>query len=894
MKLTRILLLATAGTLVTGISYFSANSGYGSMSGLAMASAGEEEEVEGEEGEARDFAGALESVYSLKLNEKTGTIDPAWVQHAISQADALRINQRASNLVWENMGPDNVGGRIRAFLLHRDSANIMFAGSVSGGLFRSNTNGQSWKPVDDLAKNLSVTCIAQAVDGTIYYGTGEGGFTNLGGNRNGSPAFPGGGIFKSTDSRGTSFTLLSNTTGGGYDVCNAMVAHPTLNKVFVATENGLMVTANSGSSWTVAKSGNFKDLAVDKNGVVWAANSAGAIFKSDASGVFSGGTMNSSANGFAPSGSRTAIAVSPQDPDYVYAMAAQSGRMYGVFRSTNGGQNWEKIVEGSTPQIINAVTDVFGSNTQGWYDNVICVDPENKNRCYLGGVVLASWDNTNGFREMGSTFDAPWNNQYVHADKHVIQFDTRTSPATMIVGCDGGLYFSQNRSTWTPRNRGFTSLQLYNVAANSLGWLVGGAQDNGTQLINFSGNAWENNLSKTAIEIYGGDGFDAEFSSIFPKTIFVSTYYGTVARTSNSGQSSSTFWDKRIQPDAAVGIPRSDFNTTFTLWEDPTDSSSILFLAKDDKVWAAINPTDFTKEVSWFLVASGMGSDRIVEMEHTADGDHLFICKPGTPSRLYRLDNIQSANFSTSVYPGANDIPSPLSLVNITPAGLSGRFITSANVDPANPDHVIVTLGGYGNAAYVYESKNALSPTPSWTNITGDLPSAPVYDAIVDVDNAKHIIIGTEFGVWETTNGGTNWVEANNGMARVPVFEIRGYEFHPWEGTALYLGTHGRGYYRSTSLLTGTKKASKNNISITAYPNPASNVVNIGFNATSTASALVEIYSLNGSLVASSSMKANAGDNQMPVNVASYTNGYYFARITIGNNTKTVKFLVNH
>lgn len=885
MRLKSILLLATTSTLVAGIGFFARNSSFGVRPDFDFSEieANEEEESEAE----RSIQGALESVYFMRLNEKTQTIEPEWVEAAIAKANRLKLGNRASTLVWENMGPDNIGGRIRAFLIHRDSANIMFASGVSGGLWRSNTAGQSWFPVNDMQENLNVTCMAQTPDGTIFYGTGEGGYTNLSGTRNGSPAFLGNGVYKSTDNRGTKFNRLATTSGSAYTQCNMMVAHPTDNKLFVATENGVYSTVNGGTSWQTLKTGSYKDIAIDKDGIVWIASGSGSIFKSDANGTFSGAPVNTSGTGYAPSGGRTALAISPQDPNTVYTLAAgQYGdaKMVGVYRTTNGGQNWERIINPSS------ITDVFGPNKQGWYDNVIAVDPENKNRIYMGGVVLATWDNIDGFREIANTVDLPWNTGFIHADKHIITFNMNTKPATMIVGSDGGLYFSQDRNVWTPRNRGLTTLQLYNVAANSLGYITGGSQDNGTNLINFVGNAQGGKPSRNGIEILGGDGFDAEFSKIFPGTIFTSTYYGAVRRTANFGQSSSAFWDDRIKTDdKAADPPGTDFNTTFTLWEDATDSSSRLFLAKNADVWVAINPTDFANPVHWFKVATGLGNDRIIEMDQTPDCDVLFVAKS---SNLYRISNLNSANFDITVYPGVNDIPSPINKDEISPNAANGRVITSVNVNQSDKNHVIITLGGYGNSDYVYETKNALAPSPTWKNITGDLPGMPVYDAVVNVDNASHIILATDFGIYETTNGGTSWIEANNGMARVPVFEIRGYEFKPWEGMSLYIGTHGRGFYRSFSLATKTKTVAKKDTKINAYPSPASSIVNIVYTAAMNATAQVEIYGMNGQQYFSQKTQSTAGENTMPVNVSQLPNGYYFARVTVNGTSSTVKFTV--
>ena len=825
--------------------------------------------------ESESIEGALRSVYSMRLNEVTGTIEPEWVQLATSQADALRLQRRLNKaIVWEGMGPDNVGGRIRAFMIHRDSGNLWFAGGVSGGLFRSTTGGQSWRPVNDNQENLNVNCIAQSVEGTIYYGTGEGGFTNLSGTRNGSPAFMGNGVYKSSDNRGTSFSLVSVAKDSRFFECNGMAAHPTEDKILIATSTGLFALTDKGTKITSLRNGNWKEVKMDKNGIAWATIGSGAMFKID-------GTTVTAVAGFTSPGGRVAIGISPQDPNYIYACgAAGNGAFAGLWRTTDGGATWTKLVNQ------NSQTDLFGSNNQGWYDNVVGVDPNNKNRVIMGGVQLASWDEVNGYREVASTFGAPWNVSYVHADKHIVEWNTRTNPPTLIVGCDGGLFSTQNESVWTSINRGFTTLQLYNVAANEKGHVVGGAQDNGTQLINFSGNSFNGKPSQTAISIYGGDGFDVEFSRFDPNTVFMSTYYGNVVRSGNSGQASSSFWDTRQD-----GKVQSDFNTTYCLWESAPKVSR-LFLAKNSEVWMAKNPTNFTEDVEWYIVAKNLGNDRIVEMDYTPDGDHLFICKFG---KLLRLDSINSATFTLDANPSVTTVPTPITLNNITPSGMSGRTITSVNVNQSNPEHVVITLGGYGNTVFVYETKNALDVTPTWKNITGNLPSMPVYDAVIDVDDDKRIILGTDFGIWASEDGGNTWVEANNGMARVPVFEIRAYEWRPWEGMVMYVGTHGRGYFKSNSLMTNTKKVTKSEITaLRAYPNPTVNQVNLEYNNTGRAGvASVIVRDIQGRIVEQRSVNVAVGANTIEVSLQGKTAGYYFAEVNVAGKKSVAKIIKN-
>ena len=863
---------AAFGLLLTGSVYFGAQQ-WEKESQLTELNSSETDSKE------QGIHGALEYYSSLRMNEATQTLNPEWMQAAVAQADAMssvtkRLNKK---IEWTNMGPDNVGGRIRAFHRNTKKPNIWFAGGVSGGLFRSTSYGNSWAPINDQQENLNVTCIAQTPDGKIYYGTGEGGFTNLAGTRNGSPAFLGGGVFASSNEEGTQFDVVLQAKDSRFQQCNSMVADPNANRIFVGTEVGLYEIDFSGATPVVTRlaGGAIKEIKIDYNSTIWASTSSGAVYKKEANGSLA--TKNIGFN----SGGRTAIAISPDDANYIYTLGSGSGANYGklvaLYRTTDGGENWEVLMEGNT------VNDVFGPNSQGWYDNVISVVPGNKDEVIFAGVTMARWDAVNGFREFGSTFGADWNTSYVHADKHLIDWDTTTSPATCVIGSDGGLYRSTNLSTWTPINRGFTTLQLYNVAANELGYVVGGSQDNGTQLINFKGNSVNGQESKTAFSIYGGDGFDAEFSKIDPNIVFMSTYYGTVARSNNCGQSSSTFFDDR-QP----GTVRTDFNTTFNLWE-ASETESRLYLAKNSEVWMAKNPTDFANPVEWYLIAKGLGSGRILEMDYTPDGNHLFIAKSGA---LYRVDGLNDAEFTLDANPVASVIADGITTVQMSNSGFSGRVVTSVNVNPTNPNHVILTLGGYGNTSYVLESTNALDANPTFSNITGNLPSMPVYDAVIDVDDANRIIIGTDLGIWATENGGTTWEEANEGMARVPVFEIRAYEWRPWEGMVMYIGTHGRGYYRSTSLKTSTTKIIKNSLKAKLTPNPVVSSTQINFESKVSGDAIYAIYNMNGKLISQKKFSANRGNNKILVNAANLKSGIYFIKVDLaGQYSSTLKMI---
>lgn len=833
------------------------------------------------EGREELIRGAKESMYSMRLNETTGTIEKEWVDAAVAKADAkARLSRRLSkSIVWNNLGPDNVGGRTRTLTFDKDSLQNMWMGGVSGGLWKSNTGGKSWVPVTGSTQNQHVTGSDQTSDGTIFYCTGEGGFVNGGGNKSGSPAFLGDGVYKATDRSGTSFERINNTNNANFRACNDLEAHPNKDEFYVASTSGLFKFTNGGTMNTRIVAGAATEVMVQEDGTIWVAQGNGLVRKSDKNGANFEIVRYDVSN----SGGRVSMAYSEQDPDYVYLCGADNNSSFaGVWRTKDGGVNWDKII---TPtSTTNPINNIFGDNTQGNYDNVIGVDPFDKDHIYMGGVILAQWDPINGYAATASTSNLPWNTNYIHADKHIIQWDRRNGGKMMYVGTDGGIYRSSNYTQWQPANKNFITTQFYNVAANYLGHVAGGTQDNGSMIINGNGNTFNGEPTKTSHLIYSGDGFDSEFSKYDPAIVFASTYYGTVARSSNGGQTMSTFWDQR----SPEGI-QTDFNTTYTLWESPVDSSSLLFLAKDNEIWLATNPTDFVNDPIWYKAASNLGNGRIFEMDMTSDGDHLFFVKRG---KVYRLDNIQSADLTVAANPTFNDIPAAFTKTDITASLFSSRTITSVNVNQADPNHVVITCGGYGNVSFVFETKNSLDAVPIWKNITGDFINVPVYDAVIDPDDANRIILATDFGMWATENGGVNYEEVNDGMARVPVWEIRGYEWKSWQGLQLYIGTHGRGFYKSTSLTSSTKKIEKDVVSLSVYPNPASSYTNISINSKKSGKATLDVFNISGRNVMSRNENVNAGGSEIKVDTKNFTSGTYFIRVTMNNASETVKVFV--
>jgi hypothetical protein len=257
--------------------------------------------------------------------------------------------------------------------------------------------------------------------------------------------------------------------------------------------------------------------------------------------------------------------------------------------------------------------------------------------------------------------------------------------------------------------------------------------------------------------------------------------------------------------------------------------------------------------------------------------------------------------------------------------------VTGIAFDPAwseDNQHVVVTVGGYGTVSqgHVQETFNALGETVSWNNIwfpsSNDLSKMPVYDAIIDVNDAsgETIVVGTEFGVFTTDNGGgTNggdWVQKNaptdseqsTGIDGCPVFDVKQQSVGAVDGSikwrvpqnygAIYAGSHGRGIFRSDDGVTTTVQekdpAAKDGLDLmVVYPNPSTETLYL--DVTMDAPGLVsgQIYSIHGELIKSIKQKAlSNGKHTLTVDVRNFATGNYVIVLEAGDKSAVSKFVV--
>jgi hypothetical protein len=568
-------------------------------------------ELSSENGKAADATGTAQWWFNLQKDEN-GQINIERMMQVRDEVMAQRkLKKRTTASTWslnfQELGPDNVGGRTRAICFDRMNHSHMFAGGVSGGLWESNDGGSSWhhQKAWDQFDVLTITTIAQSADNTWYFGTGEGIYYYTYGS--GTGGFIGGGVWHSTNNGGSWSRLTSTTavvytsTGNRWSSVSKIATDPTdANRIYVGTMQGLMVSTDAGTTFTVSATTmtqNVLDVDVASDHSVYAVVGS-RVYRSSTGTVGAGWSFL--ANGLPVSGiGRLEVAISPQDPNYVYVVAGSSAsKLYGVYLSTDAASGTPHFTQIAGAG--NAVFEPFGSNGQAGYDMTLAVDPFDKNHIVLGGVSLWRWDMTNGnpaapvgqWTNIASQFGSAADPTYVHTDNHMILFDDMAQNR-FFIGCDGGIYRTlDNGLTYIPCNKNYRVTQYYDVACDysdpTRTINIGGCQDNGSQFIDGLGAT-----PMSATSVGGGDGGGVAFSFLNPNAGFATVYYGSLYRSANrgSGGGGADFYNNRmhnigkfLSPAQSIGQAGfANFVTPIKLWEglnDPNSQDSLLFAAQ--------------------------------------------------------------------------------------------------------------------------------------------------------------------------------------------------------------------------------------------------------------------------------------------------------------------------
>jgi hypothetical protein len=1003
------------GVLVSGITLYS-------NSVTRQYSAVVKEEVEKDKG----AAGMTQYFYNARKNSITGQMDyqsMAQSEAALAKFQAEKKFDRTTagnfGLNWQSMGPDNVGGRTRAILIDNQdpSHNTIFAGGVSGGLWKSTDGGDSWAVINDNMASLEISCIAQDANGVIYVGTGEG-FAVYTQGEGFSTAMIGQGIFKSTDDGATFNQLLStvpspiNSYNSTWAYVNRIAISPcNPSFIYAAVYGGLMISKNGGTTWSYAYNstinkpinptstyGGDVKISADGSVIIAAINGQGYISYPNCSSPSPDSEFTKISNakyGGIPTGSRIELSISPTNSNYMYASVVTNnpspGKGFtGIYFSQNMGKYWYLIGPGGSLAFDPYNVGGGGSSDQGWYDNTMAVDPTNPGRVMVGGTTLWSWTQTSSgdtsgawksittyYSYKGLIYGGGGDNTYIHPDEHAIVFDLN-NPKTVYLGCDGGIYKSPDAgSTWYPMNRGYNVTQFYDIdmapyvnASNGEG-IIGGTQDNGTPDIDGTALYYED-----AVDMSGGDGGDSRISFIDPNIFFSSVDYCTdLARGGNlSGEAfPGPFYTRTVglnkgcNIDSLASLGQGCFVQPLALYEnlyDPFTVDTLMWIADksysagttvypvspngntpfgyvlpksvttgdtlyvqdpvvgkiatsfDGYVWMCPQADNLAGAGVWMPIGSTDNgfSGTAHCMAWTNTGNELFVGTEG--GQVFRFSNLNAVRDTSYIEGATGSIKkgAPGTFVKNTSCIVAckslavpfgGRDILSISVNPYNGNDVLVTLGNYqGNSAtYVYYSSNALSASPTFTNVSGNLPPMPVYSSIINVlgtGDSLTALVGTEHGVYSTPDvTKKTWTQENAGAPNTLVLGMKQQTLPPWmcnNSGNVYIGTHGRGAWYTGNIgplsvqnIQGSQPASGN---IKVYPNPMSTKGTVEFTLAAQENVTMTVYDLQGKAVSSQAMNLASGQHLLPINTQNMSNGTYIVTLTGSDFKQSARIVV--
>jgi uncharacterized protein (TIGR03437 family) len=723
---------------------------------------------------------------------------------------------------WQPLGPGNIGGRVRDLVIHPQNPNLMYAGTATGGVWKTTDGGLTWTPLTDFLPVLSVSSLAMspADPNTLLVGTGE--------------ASRGAGIFKSTDA-GQTWTQLKSTANLFY-VYKLAYVRTRPNNVYAATSSGVWMSLDGGNSWKQSfpasgsgvSCGHLAVRSDQPTDIVFAncytfVNSTymSAIYRnSDAAGA---GTWDSVLTD--PNMDAVALAVAPTQSSTVYALAVNHDQsspfrsaLLAFYRSTSGGDKgtWEVRTSNSDPNPVNpnilsyptcaySPTDHHG---QGGYNLDIAVDPTEPNRIFTAGIDLfrsddggATWGHIDG-----------GGGKFAHSDQHILVFHPNYNAQgnqTLFVGNDGGVFRTDSALApsgmgpqafcfpypaqvgWTGLNNGFVATQFYHgiMYAGGIAYF-GGTQDNGTvRGTDFSGpQHWSS--------LYGGDGGDVAVDPLDANTLFYEYINLSIRKSVDGGVTNVS---------SVNGITENpkDFQFINYFVMDPADS--LRLYTGGQSLWRSLDGGATWSAASAPLPDYRFGLQAVTTIT-VSPADPNVVYFGTVDGRIYLNGRALSANASTQW----------------TYSRPGGSYVSRIVVDPRQPATVYAVYSSFRNSDLAGQIFKSMDGGYSWIPLNGSgssaFPDVPSHVLLIDPNDSSRLYVGTDIGVFVSLDGGASWMRDDNPFANVITESL----LLDQNGgtTSLYAFTYGRGTWRV--VLPGSSGTCAYSLSASTLSMPAS------------------------------------------------------------------------
>ncbi len=831
---------------------------------------------------------------------------------------------------WIPMGPNNVGGRTRALAFDINNTGVMLAGAVSGGMWRSTDDGESWTKVTLANELQGVSCVVQdqrpGKTHVWYYGTGE--LLSTTDRRVDTlrrTIATGHGIYKSGDN-GATWTLLPSTNSGMQGVLQehfqgvwdiaTNTANTVEDEVYAACYGGVMRSLNGGATWELVLGSSAQkafntEIALTSAGVMYGAvGSLPSGSSSPQQGVWRSTNgvdwTNITPPDFPVRVRRTVVAIAPSDENTMYVLTETplsasgtydfSASRHSLWRYTyksgdgsgNGGE-WEEL-SSVIPGGPVSTDPAIGFNTLGGYCMVLAVHPQNPDVVYMGGTDL--FRTTDGFASAFTVakiggYPATWAPDLLHPDLHAIAFYPGT-PSSMCVGGDGGMTWSDDNLAdsvlWRVANNGYVSSQFYSVAMDHAqendAFIIGGLQDNGSF---GTGNTnpdvpWE--------LLLGGDGTGCAIANN-QEMIYVSAQSGYLLQLVYNEIFGGYIYGGLWMPEP---LTSNDFNF-ITLFALEPNETNIMYLAAKNRLWRhndLANTPAFRGEWDphWVEMADiGTEMSSIMAFGTSVQPAHrLYV---GThDGRVLRIDNANTDAY-TSVEVTGEAFP-------------QNAVVSSISVDPNDADIALISFSNY-NVPSVFYTVNGGA---DWVDVSGNLEENPDGSGagpsvrcvrIHRTGDRSFYFVGTSAGLFSTAElAGSQTLWEQEGPTVVGNVMVEAIDSRSVDGRVV-VATQGNGVFAGS--LPAVSVRGGNDISALLleqnYPNPARHTTRIRFHVPVSMPVTMWLYNTVGERVLlAADGEFSAGEHSVDVPTESLVPGAYFYRLQAGKHVQTRKMTV--
>jgi photosystem II stability/assembly factor-like uncharacterized protein len=655
---------------------------------------------------------------------------------------------------WNVIGPVNLPtgttvsglGRINEVAFHPTNPDILYAGAPSGGMWISEDGGDTWITTTDNLPSIGVSAIAVSHENPnhIYIGTGD---------RDNNDA-PGVGVFKSVDG---GHTWTQKNAGMGNKIVNAMLINPRNARTVIAgTSGGLYISHDAGENWARSTGGDFWDLEYKPGDTSIVYSAVGGAFYRSLDGGVSWNSIS-----MPLSSSRTSIAVTPANPNVVYAVLSSGNVFAGFIKSYDSGETFQ--VQSTTPNILGY--DYSGNDDRGqaWYDLCMAADPNDENIVYVGGINV--WNSTDG----GETWDmAGYWTQHIHADHHIMEYNPLNGK--LYVGHDGGLSErGDGQFDWIDRSNTMAISQMYKIGQSkqSANLVMAGYQDNGTST--FTGSGWVYSI--------GGDGFECLIDHSNSDIRYGALYYGDIRRTKNANVSYMPIAPPQLY-DASTGDYIGLWVTPYAINEfDPE-----YLYAGYDNLWRADNIQSGSNAyyVGWQNITNNINVPGMIKLVEASPANENTFWFSTEGKDLFVSTNVNSTS------PTWTQV-----------SGHVGSVITDLEAHPRDKNTLYVV---FNNTVYKTTDLGA-----SWEDITENLPDVNYTSIVFDKQTEEGLYVGSDMGIFYRdtyTNGWQYFAKDFPVSAFVTELEIF-YDNATPSNSRLRAGTYGRGLWESPLYRTG-------------------------------------------------------------------------------------------